>query len=588
MPSTSSPAKVSSPDREDAPSRSNHESSRDLAALETRRASRTSVPQYYGSTERTPLLDPDDSAVTIYNLQSVHFLRGVLWVMVGLNTLVALLLFVNSFVSIPYLTLRSSGFVELDYAVLSLIALLLSLLTFAVPSEAEVWLGYFVTALMALQLILAISIPHIRHFYGFIGFFVFAWTFLAIGMSFVVTPYLVKVGRGYEEVRLTGRIENRRTLTEWFKLSFSLILFFVLVVIPAILLFAGFMLDIYDTARLFHEGGLASKGIFVPIQQDSGDYSVYIECTPKKEQDVITSPSHKAASPPIVLIEADDHTGAQSFYSGWVEELYNSNKVSQVCLWNRPGRGFSDVAPSPFSLNAASSALSIALECALNHTDVNITSPASRSDSPPFQNRTLALVSHGLGGLYSRAFAARHTHSIQSLLLVDTLHEDLLRSSLGRPWRGFRLWVKGIASPFALRRQLSWIIHHKGAASRYLGGKAYSTNPTEIKASLQEQISAFNGETRDLIQDANTILKDTKIPVAVVSSAETIRKNSEWSALQRKLTKITSNNVAWEILDGPHDVWTDEKAKYKLQELLVNILREPEQSTYLDPNDSGA
>lgn len=280
-----------------------------------------------------------------------------------------------------------------------------------------------------------------------------------------------------------------------------------------------------------------------------------------------------------------------------MRDLYEEKKVSRVCFWNRPGRGFSDNAPSPFSLNSATNALTSALHEALTHNKsssaaVGVNFDEQSSIQPPFQNRTLALVSHGLGGLYSRAFAAKHVESVHSLFLVDTLHEDLVHQVMGRPSQGFSIWLNGMFSPFAIRRQLSWLIHHKGPESRYLSfgtrakdngntivsdstrSLAFTTNPRELKASLQDQIAALNGDTISQIQKANSVLKDTKIPLAVVSSAQSIRrfKKLDWSSLQRKLTKITTNNVAWEILDGPHDLWIDDNSKLRLQKLFTNIL----------------
>lgn len=571
------------------------DATRDLSTLNSRRDSYTHIPRYYSPpghhpSERTPLLDPDDPAVSPLNLRGVQLLRGVLWLMIVVTCLWALLLFINCFASIPFITIRTSGYFELDLTIMSLITLLLAVLLFTVPSGAELSTGYFLTASLALIFLLMIAIPYMRHTYGVSGIFSGAWALASVGVSLVITPYVVKWGKDYEEERLTGRLENRRTLTEWFKLSFSLILLLVLVVIPGMLLCFGFLLNVYDTARLLHGKGAATEGIFVPIVSKevagfrfihSHDYSVYIECTPENEHEhVAGTPPHIPSPPPIVLLEADDSTSAQSFYNGWIHDLYEDKKVSQVCFWNRPGRGFSDVAPSPFSLDASTHALTIALNRILspNTTD---TKTFDFSDEFPFHNRTFALVSHGVGGLYSRAFAARHSKSIHSLFLIDTLHEDLVHKFMGLPSRGFSLWLKGMISPFAIRRQLSWLLHHKGPESRYLsdatnGKFAFRTNPNELKASLQEQITALNGVTNALIKNANDVLMNTRIPLAVVSSAQSIIKYQQydWRSLQRKLTKVTSNNVAWDIMDGPHELWTDVASKLQLQKLLVNLLQE--------------
>lgn len=550
----------------------------ELSTLNSRVESHTNVPRYYSANERTPLLRSDTTSLQRVNLQSVRALKIALWVLVALTSLWVLLLLINCFTSISFMPSRSSGFLEFDLALLSLISLLLSLLVFPVFSELEQVLGYAVVACLALQLVMVLALPHIRHFYSPVGLFSFFWAFLVMGMCLVVYPRAVKKEQDYVEERLTGRQEDRRTFMEWVKVSLSMILLLIVILLPVLLFFCGLLLDIYDTARLYHGDGAAAKGIFVPISySDTRDYSVFIECTNDHDTTIDNSA-------PIVLLEADDTTSAQILYSGWLEELYETNKVSKVCLWNRPGRAFSDVAPSPFSLSEASDALTIALERAISQSSASSTT----DPDAPFQNRTLALVSHGLGGLYSRYFASRHIHSVQSIFLIDTLQEESLHDSIGLLSRGFKLWLNGLTTPLAIRRQLSWLVHHKGPESRFLSGGrmgsdstvlkdgrlASSTNPAEIKASLQEQISAFNGQTWTKIQEANIILEESKIPLAVVSSAQTIRKHKEWSALQRKLTKVTSNNVAWEILDGPHEVWADEKAKYQLQTLFLNILEE--------------
>lgn len=440
------------------------------------------------------------------------------------------------------------------------------------------------------------TIPYMRHSYGFIGIFITGWTLVCLVLSLIVSPQVVKWGKSHEEIRLTGRRETRRTISEWFKISFSFLLLVVFVVIPGVLFFLGFMLEVYDTTRLLHNTGAATAGTFVTVPSRPGkfshEYSVFIECTPTHKN--LNPPLPPDQEAPIVLIEADDSVSAQVFYEGWVEELYNINKISKVCFWNRPGRGFSDVAPSPFSLEDSADALTAALEDILareNPISSSIDGEDEKS-SLPFQNHSLALVSHGLGGLYSRAFASRHMSSIHSILLVDTLHEDILRQTIGPIAHGFMLWLDGVLSPLALERQISWLVHGRGPSYRYLsgmsgigrssgssirgshGGLAYNTNPKEIKASLQDQMAALSGAMRNEVQDSNELLQGSNIPVAVVASAQSIRKNRDWSSLQRKLAKLTANNVAFEIYDGPHEIWTARKAKEQLQDLYTHILRE--------------
>ncbi|CDO56205.1 conserved hypothetical protein [Geotrichum candidum] len=557
----------------------------------TRHDAYTSVPRYYGaSTERTPLLDPDDPAVSPLNLLHVWNFRLFLWIFVGIGCLWATILFVNGFVTIPFIVLKTSGFLELDLTILAIISLLLGIFNFTVPSEAQLNIGYFLGGQLAFQLLLTLVIPHLRIYYNVIGIITIAFTLLAVVSSLVLVPIVVKRAKYHEEVRLTGRVETRRTLAEWLKASSTVFFVTLLVAVPFTLIFLGFLLDVYDTARLFHGAGEGTNGIFVPIQSSSYgihtssyfSYSVYVQCTAENEN--VTD-----SNQPVVLIESDDRVSSQAFYKGWLEELYVDNKLSRVCLWNRPGRGFSDVAPTPFTLDDATNALTIALTAALLPENSTDKGAASTDSAGFFQNRTLALVSHGLGSVYSRAFASKHSTQVQSLTLIDPIHEKLLLRYLGRPSRGFLIWLHGLLSPLSITRQLSWLLHQQSPQERYLGitksvddfnqyQLPFKTRPSELKATLQEQISALNGGMSSQLARTTKVLSDSNIPLAIVTSAQSARTRYHWNEYQRELTKITNNNVAWEILDGPHNVWVAEKAKFELQKLFLNVLKEKHSS----------
>lgn len=443
-------------------------------------------------------------------------------------------------------------------------------------------LGHIVNVCLLAQFILMWSLHNMRTTYGSIGIFITGWALLCLSLSLIVSPLVVSWGKAHEEVRLTGRRETRRTIKEWFKVSLSFTLLLILVVIPGLLIFLGFLLDVYDTSQLMSSSGAASAGTFVSVPSSPGNsYSVFIECTPMNRKLIPPLPDDQEA--PIVLIEADDRVSAQSLYEGWVEELFHIKKVSRVCFWNRPGRGFSDNAPSPFSLRANSEALTVALNSILDREKAPLS--FIEREAPPFQNQSLALIAHGIGGLYARHFAARHISSIHSIMLVDTLHEDILRRTIGPIKRGFGLWLEGMLSPLAIERQLSWIVHGYGPSDRYLssaniasqqtsGHLAFNTKSSEIKASLQEQIAAVSGSIQRDIKLSNDILQHSNIPVAVAVSAQSVRKDREWSFLQRKLAKITANVLAFDVYDGPHEIWTARKAKEQLQDVYTLLLRE--------------
>lgn len=567
----------------------------DTSDLNNRTESHTEVPSYYsrsGANERSPLLDPSDPAVSPLNSSYVWTLRLFLLILTAITFAWFTILLINCFVTIPFILFRTSGFLELDLAILNILILLLAIFAFQTPSEITLKFGYIVAGETLIQLLLVLLIPYFRRYYGALGIFSLLWSFLVSSCALVLSPIVVLKGKTQEEIRLTGRPETRRTWGEMFRLSSSLTLLSVLVVVPYTIIFLGFLLEIYDSTQLVSRNGPASGGQLIPIYDTKShlhskssyfSYSVYIECTPENLN--VEAPHPKAPRPPVVVIESDDRVTSQALYKGWVEELYKDDKVARVCFWNRPGRGFSDVAPSPYRLESATEALTYALNTVLGSTN-KTSSESSGNDTIPFANRTLALVSHGLGGIYSRAFAAKHVSQIQSITLIDTLHEHLLHHELGATSRGFLLWLRGLASPFYISRQLSWLLHQQGPLARFLGLEPdsnndyshyqfpFKTRPQEIKATLQDQISAANGALFENLSKTTDVLAGSKVPLAVVSSAQSIKKRYKWDEYQRLLTKVTSNNVAWEIFEGPHSVWVAEKAKYQLQQLFLNVLKE--------------
>lgn len=598
--------------------------------------------------ERAPLLDPSDPAVSPLNIEGIRILRITLWSFLVISLIFTLALFVNTFVTLPtfFFRFRDSGFQELVLITIADFSLFLSICFFRYPTETDRFLGYTATVSLLIAFILTVAVPATRHRTTLGSAIILIWTLLSFALSLILTPAWVKWGKVHEEVRLTGRVETRKTFREWIAGTGSALLTFVLVVLPAISIFLSVLLDIYDYARLHQDldvgtfvdiypnpsfggskahndrdklnsfeqtfgeeyqpanvisaknSGHGDSGYRPPSDNDRDNgfsYSVYVYCTPRQggpgkghndsPPSVRPSPNGKPA--PIVLIEADSGTSAQQFYEGWVDELYNDNKIAQVCYWNRPGRGFSDNAPSPFSLGMAADALTAGLRQVLGtHNSAVDDSDDKYEHDNPFGNNTFAIVGHGVGGLYGRVFASRHIQHVHSLTLIDAFPEELLVRRLGKPTSGFKDWWKAVWSVFGFEKQVSWLIRLRGSRVRMLGKMAANTRPNELKASLQEQISAL-GIMRNDIETSNSILHGSDLPLAVLSSGTHVRADQEWSSYQRTLTKVTAKNVAWEVLEGPHDLWLTVKAKKKMQEVLINLLSQRDDSSnYLKVEES--
>jgi pimeloyl-ACP methyl ester carboxylesterase len=443
------------------------------------------------------------------------------------------------FVTIGIIDMRANGFLLEGLTIIGIIELLVTLQFYSEPSEADRVLGYITAALLAVDTIAILSIPILRHRNGgLVGILTIFGALVTVVLA-TIADRVVEWGKIQEEIRLTGRSETRRTLTEWIKVMFSVIgksLVLVLVGFMSV----SILIDSYDVIRVQVDGEL------VPV--DNGGYSVHVYCT-EAGIDGTRPPGLPSRSNVTVIVEGGE-TSSEEFAS-WILEMHELNEVGRVCYWDRPGFGLSDNSPSPMSAGSVADAFSEALI----------------AEVPDFENESLVLVSHGIGGIYSRVFAGRHTTQLKALLLVDTLHEDLLYEQ-SSAWSGFLYWLRGMISPLGIQKLVGWIFNHEGPKSRIFGdAQVYSGQWS--KAKLQEQISA-RGLTKGDITASNALLP-SKLPVAVASSAKSIRRNRRWSEKQRALTKLTSNNIEWRIIDGPHELWRSPSGRAELKDLLKVI-----------------
>jgi pimeloyl-ACP methyl ester carboxylesterase len=229
----------------------------------------------------------------------------------------------------------------------------------------------------------------------------------------------------------------------------------------------------------------------------------------------------------------------------------NNGSISRYCYADRPGIGWSDNAPSPFSARTAASVLSEAL--------------ARAGEEGPW-----VLASAGIGSIYSRVFSSQHGSEVSGLLLIDPLHEDLLYR-IGQPHWGFFLWLRGILSPLGLDRLSGAIFKGRTREDRVYGRSAYQ-NGKFIKAKLQESLVA-DSLTKDEARTARNIqYKDT--PLVLISSGIDVRKDSEWESKQRDLSRLTDNLVAWDIVNkAPSEVWRTYHGREVIEKRLKELVR---------------
>lgn len=480
--------------------------------------------------ERTRLISTDDDAVSItpYNLLIVRNFRRLTILFLLISVAWWVVNIISVFVTFSHkVHARGSGFTQLSFATISTFLLLFNLMFFATPSQAQRITALSISVFLLVDFVIIIAVGKLRTDEGWLGIASVLWATL-MGAWTIMTDRVVEYGKEEEEERVLGHVQTRRTLTEWSKVLVNLIAFIVLLVV----VFFTFMTLILRA----HDGTLAPPGAKYWVNGKS--YKVHVACI------------GNTTDLPTVLLEGGENTVEYGLLP-WAEEAQSQYKLGQVCYWDRPGFGWSDNAPSPVSAGAIADALSEALI-------------EAEVDGP------FVLASHGIGGIYSRVFASRHPGEVKGLLLVDTLHEDLL-GTVGNAKNSLFLFLRGFISPLGIDRVLLWIFGGRSREDRTYGRSAWRGGRW-TKARFQESVSTVL--TRNEIIAARAILpKD--VPVTVVAAGKEVKRSKTWADKQVDLSKITDDGklIVVNHVDHSDILSRPEGVEVLRKELSVLVLR---------------
>lgn len=467
------------------------------------------------TTTRRCTVSTNKSQVSPYNLWTVRFLRYLTILFLVINFLWWVLLLVSIFVSPPGLHTRGSGFFDFSYTTLTAGNLLVAILFFATPSKAMRISGAIIAVFLLIDFIIIMAVGRIRMEEGWPGIASVAWATLMAAWCILVDR-VVAWGKKEEEERLTGREETRRTLKEWSAVLVATIIL-VAYAIVTVLLTATLIIRARDST-LEYDG----SRIFV----DGDKYQVHLACIGNVTYNAEGNPN------PTMILEAGENPSEYDF-EHWAYSAYQNGTIDRYCYWDRPGYGWSDNAPSPHSAGMSADALSEAL--------------AIEGEEGPW-----ILVSAGYGSIVSRIFSARHVRNIAGMMLIDPLHEDLLHR-ISSPGRGFILWGWGVLSPLGIQRILGAIFNGRTREDRVYGRSAHQGGKF-IKAQLQENLVADSLTKNEVVSARN--IQSPNVPLVVISSAISNRRDSEWERKQRDLTKLTDNLLSWDVVSkAPHEVW---------------------------------
>lgn len=475
------------------------------------------------------------SKVSPYNLWSVRALRYLCVVFLAITFVWWVLLFVSIFISPPGMHSRGSGFFDVSFSTLTVFNLLSAILFFSTPSKAMEWGSMILTFFLLVDAIIILAAPQVRHEEGWVGIAAAVWSTL-MALFNVLTDRVVAWGKKEEEVRLTGRKETRRSLREWCAV-FTATIVMVVMNIVAILLFATLILRARDA-------GLAAPGERYDV--DGGKYQLHLDC--------VGNVTYDAAGKrlPTVLLEGASRPVEANFLT-WIEAAQRNGTIPRYCYYDRPGLGWSDNAPSPHSAGMTANALSEALTAA--------------GEKDPW-----VLVSAGIGGIYSRIFSSRHLKQIAGILLIDTLHEDLL-GDIADTKRGFLLWARGVLSPLGVDRLFGAIFQGRTPKDRVYGRSAWQGGKY-IKAKLQENLVAASLTKDEIVQARNIQSGMDQTPLVVISSGERVKYDEGWKEKQRDLTTVTQNLQAWDVVpDTPHEIWRTLNGREVLEKRLGQLVK---------------
>ena len=297
-------------------------------------------------------------------------------------------------------------------------------------------------------------------------------------------------------------VQARRSLHNWSR-------FVILSPVLAMLLLASFG-GAYETIReTTDDDALAMSGQLV----DVGGHELHISCT--------------GSGGPTVILEAGLGEPA-AMMAGWIQPGVAS--TTQVCVYDRPGRGQSELADPPRDGIAIASDLHTLLGKA------GIRAP-------------YVLAGHSSGGVYVQVFAARYPDEVAGVVLLDSQPPDALENL-----PGYTGEYSAIRSTFALEPSLARV-----GLMRLIYVSFAAGLPPEARA---EALASFSTATHSRgVRDETVALKAALAqaqalstlgdrPLIVVTAAEDAHEG--WLPLQDEMAALSTNSVHRVIRDATH------------------------------------
>ncbi|CAE6455148.1 unnamed protein product [Rhizoctonia solani] len=497
---------------------------------------------------------------SFYDFWAVKLLFVFLAFLAAISTIALVLLILNTGISSIAQFLpphRGSRLLPVWFALVSAWISLSAVTLFGTPSALTRVSLIASLALLLLDIILISAVKQLRRQESALSLITCGVAIISAGTS-LGANYVVKNFRDKEGIPIRHGAETVREAELRARLyvaqenywsnraarAIKVILSFILTFVTSLALFL-ITFDICLTAIDSSVLPPFPKSKFHSVQPDPSNWSfkVHLACSgptsmtsPPSLLNTTASGRGKIRDVPTVLYES--MRGVPGSLGGdWVVNLRETGRVGRVCVWDRPGYGFSDNGPS-----AEMGHVSDALWQALQH----------EGEEGPY-----VLVGAGYGGLLTRLFASRHPNDVHSLLYIDSETSHTYFLTRARHNTFFHTHLPILIAPLGLSRIVSLIKNHTPRSARVFANVLQHTewqNPRLLSTLLQEQYLAHSRQSasfRDLLEVERQY--PARRPTVVLSSGERVSKESAWRDAQKRLWEEIvdeKGRVRWEVLEG--------------------------------------
>jgi pimeloyl-ACP methyl ester carboxylesterase len=305
-------------------------------------------------------------------------------------------------------------------------------------------------------------------------------------------------------------LKARRTLHDW---SRAVVLYPVLALAVLAAVGGG-----YERVSEVRDASAVMTGRLI----DVGDHKMRISCT-------------GSGSPTVVLEPGLGESG--EMMAGWIQPAVATS--TRVCVYDRPGRGWSEPPAHP-------------QDAVANAVDLHTLLARAEVDGP------YVLVGHSSGGAYIKVYAAQYPDQVAGMVLLDAQPSEAMTRLPGysTTYAGMR---KGMALAPSLARTGAMRLFYKTALA---GLPPEARDEVRRVWSSPRQYRSVRDEIVALPQaltESQALESIGDQPLIVLTALEDAMTG--WLPLQKEMTGLSTNSVQRMLPDATHASLTEDETE---------------------------